>query len=219
MLINSNNNNCNFNKYQRHSLRIKNYNYSLPGAYFITICTYHKENILGYLIDGKMELNVLRKITAREWLRTFQIRKNIQLDKYMVMPNHFHGIIILTEEERHNSLCPYKNNQKPYNCRGTMHRAHPPSTYESFGKPISGSIPTIVRGFKSAVTRGIKRLDYPFFYSVWQRNYYEHIIRNERELNRIREYVQNNPLRWQYDRENLEGKPDEIEEKFWEDYT
>ena len=101
-----------------------------------------------------------------------------------------------------------------------MHRAHPStSTHESFGKPISGSIPTIIRLFKSAVTREIKRLDYPFFYSVWQRNYYEHIIRNENELNLIREYIQNNPLRWQYDRENLEGKPDEIEKKFWKSFA
>ncbi len=218
MLINSNNNNHNSNKHHRHSLRINKYNYSLPGAYFITICTYRKENILGYMIDGKIELNVLGKITVREWLKTFQIRKNIQLDEYVIMPNHFHGIIILTENDGHNSSCPYKNNQNPYKCRGTMHRAHP-STYESFGKPIPGSIPTIIRMFKSAVTREIKRLDYPFLYSIWQRNYYEHVIRNERELNRIREYIQSNPLRWQYDIENLEGKPDEIENIFWKKFT
>ena len=197
MLINSNNNNCNFNKYQRHSLRIKNYNYSLPGAYFITVCTYRKENILGYIIDGKIELNVLGKITVKEWLRTFQIRKNIQLDEYIVMPNHFHGIIILTE-----------------NNKGVLQYA-PTNKFRS----PSQTIGSIVRGFKSAVTREIKRLDYPFFYSIWQRNYYEHIIRNENELNRIREYIQNNPLRWQYDRENLEGKPDKTEEKFWEDFV
>jgi len=211
-------NNHNSNKYHRHSLRLKYYDYLLSGAYFITICTYRKENILGYITDGKIELNVLGKITVREWLRTFQIRKNIQLDEYVIMPNHFHGIIVLTENKGDNSLCPYKNNQRLYNCRGTMNRAHP-STYESFGKPISGSIPTIVRLFKSAVTRQIKRLDYPLIASLWQRNYYEHIIRNENELNRIREYIQNNPLRWQYDRENLKGKPDEIEEKFWKSFT
>ena len=197
MLINSNNNNCNFNKYHRHSLRIKKYNYSLPGAYFVTICTYRKENILGYIIDGKIKLNVLGKITEREWLKTFQIRENIQSDKYIVMPNHFHGIIILT------------NNKK-----GVLQYA-PTNKFRS----PSQTIGSIVRGFKSAVTREIKRLDYPFLYSIWQRNYYEHIIRNERELNRIREYIQNNPLRWQYDRENLEGKPDEIEEKFWKGFT
>lgn len=197
MLINSNNNNFNFNKYHRHSLRIKKYNYSLPGAYFITICTYRKENMLGYITDGKIKLNVLGKITEREWLKTFQIRENIQSDKYIVMPNHFHGIIVLTD-----------------NRKGVLQYA-PTNKFRS----PSQTIGSIVRGFKSAVTREIKRLDYPFLYSVWQRNYYEHIIRNERELNRIREYIQNNPLRWQYDRENLEGKPDEIEEKFWKGFT
>jgi len=197
MLINSNSNNCNFNKYHRHSLRIKNYNYSLPGAYFITICTYRKENILGYIIDGKIKLNVLGKITVREWLRTFQIRKNIQLDEYVIMPNHFHGIIVLTD-----------------NSRGVLQYA----PTNKFCSP-SQTIGSIIRGFKSAVTRQIKRLGYPFFYSIWQRNYYEHIIRNENELNRIREYIQNNPPRWQYDRENLEGKPDEIENIFWKNFT
>jgi len=107
MPINSNNNNSNFIKYHRHSLRINKYNYSLPGAYFITICTYRKENILGYIIDGKIKLNVLGKITEREWLKTFQIRKNIQLDEYMVMPNHFHGIIVLLKNTGDGSLYPY----------------------------------------------------------------------------------------------------------------
>jgi len=194
MIINDNKNNS--NPHQRHSLRIKKYNYSLPGAYFITICTYRKENILGYIIDGKIELNILGKITEREWLKTFQIRKNIQLDEYVIMPNHFHGIIKLTENKGVLQYAPTNKFQSP-----------------------SQSIGSIVRGFKSAVTRGIKRLDYPFLYSIWQRNYYEHIIRNERELNRIREYIQNNPLRWEYDRENLEGKPDKTEERFWEDFT
>ena len=186
------------NFFHRHSLRLKKYSYSMPGAYFITICTYRKENILGCIIDGKIKLNVLGKITVREWLKTFKIRKNIQLDGYVIMPNHFHGIIILTD------------------CKGTMNRA---LDYESFGKPIPGSIPTIVRMFKSAVTREIKRLDYPFFYSIWQRNYYEHIIHNENKLNCIRKYIQENPLRWQYDKENQEGRPDDIERKFWKDFS
>ncbi len=196
MVINSNTNNS--NPFHRHSLRLKKYSYSMPGAYFITICTYRKENILGQIIDGKIKLNVLGKITVREWLKTFQIRKNIQLDEYVIMPNHFHGIIILTD------------------CKDTMNRA---LANESFGKPIPGSIPTIVRMFKSAVTREIKRLDYPFFYSIWQRNYYEHIIRNENELDCIRKYIQENPLRWQYDKENQKGKPDDREKNFWKNFT
>jgi len=198
MLINSNNHNCNFNKYHRHSLRIKNYNYSIPGAYFLTICTYLKENLLGYISDGKIELNILVEITAREWLKTFQIRKNIQLDEYVIMPNHFHGIIIVLTD----------------NSRGVLQYA-PTNKFRS----PSQTIGSIISGFKSAVTREIKGLDYPLLYSIWQRNYYEHIIRNENELNRIREYIQNNLLRWEYDRENCEGKPDEIESNFWENFS
>ena len=197
MLINKDNHSSNSSKYHRHSLRIKNYNYSVPGAYFITIATYLKENLLGYISEGKIELNLLGKITATEWLKTFQIRKNIQLDEYIIMPNHFHGIIIVLTD----------------NSRGVLQYA-PTNKFRS----PSQTIGSIVRGFKSAVTREIKGLDYPFLYSIWQRNYYEHIIRNENELNRIREYIQNNPVRWEYDRENGEGKPDQIEKKFWKDF-
>jgi hypothetical protein len=108
----------------------------------------------------------------------------------------------------------YGTNVITFTCRGVLQYA-PTSKFRS----PSQTIGSIIRGFKSAVTREIKRLDYPFLYSIWQRNYYEHIIRNENELNCIRKYIQENPLRWQYDRENLEGKPDEIEEKFWKGFT
>ena len=117
------------------------------------------------------------------------------------MPNHFHGVIILEDI----------NNQKD-----TARRV---PTQESFGKPISGSVPSIIRSFKSAVTRQINLLSYPHKIIVWQNDYYEHIIRSEDELNTIREYIQNNPLRWEYDRDNPKGKPDKKEEKFWEDFT
>ena len=114
------------------------------------------------------------------------------------MPNHFHGIIIVLTD----------------NSRGVLQYA----STNKFRSP-SQTIGSIISGFKSAVTREIKGLDYPLLYSIWQRNYYEHIIRNENELNRIREYIQNNLLRWEYDRENCEGKPDEIESNFWENFS
>jgi REP element-mobilizing transposase RayT len=207
MLINKDNHSSNSSKYHRHSLRIKNYNYSIPGAYFITIATYLKENLLGYISEGKIELNLLGKITATEWLKTFQIRKNIQFDEYVIMPNHFHGIIIVLTNNSRGVL------YTPNTGRGVLQYA-PTNKFRS----PSQTIGSIVRGFKSAVSRKIKGLDYPLLYSIWQRNYYEHIIRNENELNRIREYIQNNPVRWEYDRENGEGKPDEIEKKFWKDF-
>jgi len=148
-----------------------------------------------------MSLNKFGAIVKDEWLKTTQLRKNVKLDEYIILPNHFHGVIILENI----------NNQKD-----TARRV---PTQESFGKPISGSIPSIIRSFKSAVTRQINLLSYPHKIIIWQNNYYEHIIRSEDELNTIREYIQNNPLRWEYDRDNPKGKPDKKEEKFWKDFT
>jgi len=148
-----------------------------------------------------MFLNKFGAIVKDEWLKTTQLRKNVKLDEYIIMPNHFHGVIILEDI----------NNQKD-----TARRV---PTQESFGKPISGSVPSIIRSFKSAVTRLINLLSYPHKIIVWQNNYYEHTIRSEDELNTIREYIQNNPLRWEYDRDNPKGKPDKKEEKFWKDFT
>ena len=148
-----------------------------------------------------MFLNKFGVIVKDEWLKTTQLRKNVKLDEYIIMPNHFHSVIILEDI----------NNQKD-----TARRV---PTQESFGKPISGSVPSIIRSFKSAVTRLINLLSYPHKIIVWQNNYYEHTIRSEDELNTIREYIQNNPLRWEYDRDNPKGKPDKKEEKFWKDFT
>jgi len=147
-----------------------------------------------------MFLNKFGTIVKGEWLKSTQLRKNVKLDEYIIMPNHFHGVIILEDI----------NNQKD-----TARRV---PTQESFGKPISGSVPSIIRSFKSAVTRQINLLSYPYKIIVWQNNYYEHIIRSEDELNTIQEYIQNNPLRWEYDRDNPKGKPDKKEEKFWKDF-
>lgn len=132
-----------------------------------------------------MEFNQNGEIVKIEWLKTFEMRKNLALDEYMIMPNHFHGIIIITDNESDG--------------RGTLQRA---PTFEQFGKPVSNSIPTIIRLFKSTTTKQINELRNTPGTKIWQRNYYEHIIRNENELNKIREYIQNNQLNWQEDREN-----------------
>lgn len=176
----------------RKSIRLKGYDYSQEGAYFITICTYNRECILGNVVNGKMQLNKYGEIVETEWLRTAKMRDNVELDVYIIMPNHLHGILFIVDK-----------------CRGTMHRApttnHIPK-YESFGKPVSGSIPTIIRGFKSAVTKQINEIRHIADVPVWQRNYYEHIIRYEEELNKIREYIINNPLKWELDIENPDRK-------------
>lgn len=167
--------------YRRKSLRLKGYNYKQAGAYFVSICTLNRACLFGNIISEEMVLNDAGRIVADEWIKTVEIRNNIELDEWVVMPNHFHGILVINE------------------CRGTARRA---PTVEQFGKPVPGSIPTIIRSFKSAVTKRINELRNSPGEKVWQRNYYEHIIRDENELNRMREYITNNPLKWEFDKEN-----------------
>ena len=183
-------------KNNRKSLRLKNYNYSLPGAYFVTICTYHKKGILSDIINNEIELNQFGKIIENEWMKTAQIRNNVELDEYIIMPNHFHGILFIKS-------------------RGVLQYA---PTTNKFHSP-SQNIGSIIRGFKSATTKRINQLRNMPENPVWQRNYYEHVIRSENELNCIREYIKNNPLRWQYDKENPIGKPDKIEKDFWKNFV
>lgn len=165
----------------RRSLRLKGYDYKQAGVYFVSMCTLNRTCFFGDIVNGEMMLNAEGQIVAEEWIKTAEIRNNIELDEWVVMPNHFHGILVINE------------------CRGTARRA---PTVEQFGKPVSNSIPTIIRSFKSAVTKRINELRNSPGAKIWQRNYYEHIIRNEDELNRIREYITNNPLKWEFDKEN-----------------
>jgi len=166
---------------RRRSIRLKGFDYSQPGAYFITICTHNNEPIFGHVIDRNVHLNEFGKVVEKEWLKTFDMRKILKLDIYVIMPNHFHGIIIISD--------------------GTGTPQHAP-TNEQFGKPVSNSIPGIIRLFKSTVAKQINQIRQTPGMELWQRNYYEHIIRNENELDQVREYIINNPLQWQFDREN-----------------
>ncbi len=197
--------------HERRSIRLQGYNYTQPGYYFVTICAHDRECIFGKIVDGQMILNEYGKIVETEWMRTAQMRANVNLDEHVIMPNHLHGIIVITDAGR-GALQRAPTNRYQDSRRGTLQRA---PRVEQFGKPVSNSIPTIVRLFKSTVTKQINELRKTPLAPVWQRNYYEHIIRNEDSLNRIREYIIHNPLRWMYDRENPDGIPDDAEKKFW----
>ncbi len=164
----------------RRSIRLRGYDYSQAGAYFVTVCVQGRECLFENVVGGKMRLNEYGHIVAGEWTKTAEMRDEIELDEFVVMPNHFHGIVIVV-------------------CRGTARRA---PTVERFGKPVSGSIPTITRSFKSAVTKRINEMRRTPGVKLWQRNYYEHTIRDEPELNRIRKYIADNPAKWETDREN-----------------
>ena len=181
-------------KSDRRSIRLRGYDYSQPGAYFITLCTETRKCLFGEISDGGILLSAFGRIVDEEWHRTIQIRPTVALDAFSIMPNHVHGIIVLNEPSGQEIR------------RGTMHRAPTPK-FERFGKPISNSIPTIIRGFKSAVTQRINEMRGTPGSAVWQRNYYEHVIRNEIDLDEIRQYIVNNPFKWPED----ENHPANIE--------
>ena len=165
---------------------MKGYDYSSPGAYFVTICTKNKANIFGDIVDGAMILNEFGEIVKKIWFDLPNHFTNVQLDEFIVMPNHVHMIIfIIDDDHRHR--------------RGLACQT---PTKRTFGKPISGSLPTIIGSFKSAVTKRINRMRKMPGFPVWQRNYYEHIIRDEDELNAIRQYIIDNPQNWDIDTEN-----------------
>jgi REP element-mobilizing transposase RayT len=174
----------NSDDHHRHSTRLHGYDYSQGGAYFVTICTHNRECSFGEMSKNEVALNDSGMIVRAEWLKTAEMRRNIELCEFVIMPNHIHGIILIQD-----------------NRRGTLQRA---PISERFGRPTSNSIPSIICGFKSSATKRINELRNAPGVPVWQRNYYEHIIRDEDDLNRIREYIECNPLRWSEDDENPE---------------
>ncbi len=174
--------------HHRRSIRLPEYDYAQPGAYFITVCTHQRACLFGEIVDGEIRLSEMGHMVRDKWKKTQQIRSEIELDQFVIMPNHFHAIIWI------------------HDGRGTARRAPTGEpTYEQFGKPVAGSIPTIVRAFKSAVTRQINFHRNTPGMPVWQRNYYEHIIRNEAELNAVRDYIANNPQQWALDADFVPG--------------
>jgi putative transposase len=159
--------NYNSELHHRRSIRLKGYNYSTTGAYFITICTHDREQLFGDIVDGTMALNELGNIIQLHWQKLEKHHANLILDRSVVMPNHLHGIMILD------------------------------SSLED-SKSISG----IVGSFKTFSARGINKIRKLKGIPVWQRNYYERIIRNEVELDCVRQYIVNNPMKWQTDINN-----------------
>ncbi len=166
-------------KHHRRSIRLQGYDYTQEGMYFVTISAHQRKCVFGDVIDSEMHLNGCGQIVQDEWIHT-GARSNVELDIFVVMPNHTHGIIILTA--------------------GDATQQDTPPQKREFGKPIAGSLGTIVNAFKSAVTRRINLLRDTPGAPVWQRNYHEHIIRDEKTYRYIFNYVLNNPALWEEDR-------------------
>ncbi len=168
-------------------MRLQGFDYSQAGAYFVTICAWQKECVFGDIVDVEMRLSEYGGIVNSFVQQIPEHFPNVEIDNYVVMPNHVH-IIIMIRDTRRGMAC------------------HAP-TPRKFGKPIAKSLSTIIGSFKSAVTKQINQKRNSPGTPVWQRNYYEGIIRNEKELTEIRKYIHNNPLQRALDIEHPDNIP------------
>jgi putative transposase len=175
--------------HHRRSIRLPGYDYAAAGAYFVTISTQDRACLFGELVAGEMRLNGLGRIVQAEWLRSETIRREIALDEFVVMPNHIHGIVIISPSDP-----PCRGARPCAPTRATSARALLRRAPRSLG--------SFIAGFKSVVTKRINEVRSTPGVPVWQRNYHDHIIRNDDDLNRIREYILLNPSWWADDREN-----------------
>jgi REP element-mobilizing transposase RayT len=187
--------------HHRRSIRLKGYDYSQAGLYFITLCAQDRTNLFGKINEGEVILNTFGEIIKEEWGKTPEIRKNISLGEFIIMPNHFHAIIHIDYQIKPAGELQF--------------------TLTKFKSP-SNNIGAIIRGFKGATTKRIKEIirnnsrstgELQFAptaptelidlsKSIWQRDYWEHIIRNENAYNRITQYIINNPQKWENDKLN-----------------
>ncbi len=149
----------------------------------MTLCSYQKQCLFGEDADGQIRLNGVALLVHKEWLRTAQVRPYIELDTYVVMPNHLHAVLVFTGENLDSVRIPRAKKE-----------VGPILVAESLG--------AVIAQFKSIVTKRSRVMGLKG--SIWQRNYYEQMIQDEESLNCIREYIETNPLRWHLDRENPE---------------
>lgn len=171
--------------HHRRSIRLKGYGYSQNGAYFVTVCTHNRECLLGEITDGEMVTNEYGKIVDKCWRDLPNHYPNIQLDYFVVMPNHFHGIVMIN----------IAGAGVGANAVGAGFKPAPTTTNHGLSE--------FIRALKTFSSEQINQIRNTPGISAWQRNYYEHIIRNEDDLNRIREYIRNNPTQWDEDENNL----------------
>jgi REP element-mobilizing transposase RayT len=187
-------------RHHRRSIRLRGYDYTQAGAYFVTICTRNREPLFGQVVDGKLELNDCGEIVKEEWFRTAEVRPNVELfeEEFVVMPNHIHGIIWIVVEPV-----------------GATRRVAPTDGHPH--GPMPDSLGAMIGLFKSNVTKRINAHCGTPGARVWQRNYYEHIIRTDRAMNAIRRYIAENPLRWHLDRYNPDATgPDFQARDLWQ---
>jgi REP element-mobilizing transposase RayT len=167
------------------STRLPTWNYADPGWYFVTVCTQSGNPVLGNVVGRVMHLSPIGTIVAEEWEKTPRIRPNVAIDEWLVMPNHIHGILVITR-------APDDAVKTPRRGVSTTVTPTPPSTLQS------GSLGAIIGQFKTVCTKRIRRAGYTSF--AWQPRFYDHIIRDRTSLEHIRQYIVDNPARWTEDR-------------------
>lgn len=186
--------------HHRKSIRLKGYDYSKEGLYFITICTQNREHLFGEIVDGKMILNDAGHIAFYEWFELKKRFKNIELYEFIVMPNHIHGIIEICGEEG------VINNARTNAHKEVKERNE--ENYYSKISPKSNSLSLLIRSYKSCVSKKCRGVIYNAQNNNenisknfnWHRNYYENIIRNEEVYIKVSEYINNNMIKWQEDK-------------------
>ncbi|PCI24009.1 transposase [Candidatus Peregrinibacteria bacterium] len=167
--------------HRRNSIRLRHYDYSQEGMYFITICTKDRKSYFGKIVDHQMVLNEKGRMAKLFWYKIGKIHNFVELKEFVIMPNHIHGIIILKNQMKQGDLEKYEK--------------HNLMVYHSF-KPKS--ISSLIGHYKAAVKKWMNNNNYGDF--CWQRNYYEHIIRDDNRLKTISHYIVNNPKNWKEDR-------------------
>ena len=174
---------------RRNSLRLSGHDYSQPGAYFVTIIMHQRECLFGDVVDEKMQLNEYGIIAQEHWLAIPHHFPNVELGAFVMMPNHVHGIIVITDTVQAGIV-------------GAQHAAPLQFRQQRNLNVKPGSLSAIVRSYKSSVTKYIHDADEFSPEKIWQRGFHDHIIRNEKEWRKIHLYIEANPANWEDDDEN-----------------
>jgi len=178
--------------HHRQSIRLRGYDYSQPGSYFITLCTQNRECNLGEIMNGEMKFTVRGFIIDEFWLKIPDHFPNVELDEFIVMPNHIHGIIVINGNFHERGK--HQQNHKESGENNIEGGETPPLRKTTLGQ--------IIAYYKYQTTKIINQIDNTPAIRIWQRNYYERIIRNQKILDLARQYIFQNPFRWDKDPNN-----------------
>ncbi len=194
--------------HRRRSNRLKGYNYSYPGAYFVTLVTYKRACLFGEVLEGEVRLNKIGKLAQAELHRLPIQFRHIAIESHVIMPNHIHAIIVINSvgatRLRQNGTS-FFDQVAPDQFTGGIDGSPLQKTRPS--GPVPKSLGALIGQFKSRLTKHIWSLPGIDHQPIWQRNYYEHIIRDQAEYQKIHLYIMENPRKWSADQENPERKP------------